>query len=280
MRSDDFFDHEHVTVIEPPRAWHKLDLAELWAYRELLWVLIAKDVRVRYKQTIIGAAWALLRPLTMMGLFTLIFGYFAKMPSDGQPYAVFAYTGLVPWMFFSTAVLSASGSLVGSAHLVSKVYFPRLIIPLASVGAGLVDLLVASAMVLPLVSIMGQGVRWQWALAPLVLIAVVVLALGVGTLLCALTVSYRDFTHLTPFALQVGMYATPVVYPLSAVPDQWKWVFYANPMTGFVEALRWCFLGTPLDGLALGVSALVALLMLAWGVLYFDRVERRFADVI
>ncbi len=268
------------TVIEPPGAWRLLDWRALWAYRELLWVLGTRDVKVRYKQSVLGAAWAVIRPLSAMAVFSIIFGHLAKMPSDGLPYPVFVFTALLPWTFFSSTVSASAQSLVGSSHLISKVYFPRLIIPLASIGAALVDLLVSLAILLVMMAL--YGVAWSPRLlaAPLIVLAVAVAALGVGTLLSALTVSYRDFTHITPFLLQLWMYATPIVFPLSLVPEKWRWLMALNPMTGLVEAFRSAFLGRPFDIPSIALSVAVSLAMLVAGVLYFERAERRFADVI
>jgi lipopolysaccharide transport system permease protein len=274
------FSHEHVTVIEPPRGWRMLDWRELWAYRELLWVLTMRDIRVRYKQTALGAAWAIIRPFTAMVIFSVVFGHLAKMPSEGYPYPVFVYAALLPWTFFSGAISSSGQSLVGSANLISKVYFPRLIIPLASAGAGLVDLLIST--VILLLMMLWYGVGWSSNLlaAPLLLFALAFSALGIGTLLSALTVSYRDFTHITPFLLQLWMYITPVVFPVSLVPQGWQWLLYLNPMTGLVEGFRAAFLGKPFDMIGLSTSFVIAAAMFAAGIAYFERVERRFADII
>jgi lipopolysaccharide transport system permease protein len=275
-----YFDHEHVTVIEPPKGWRMLDWRELWAYRELLCVLATRDVKVRYKQAVLGASWAIIRPFTTMVIFSVVFGALAKIPSDGFPYPVFVFAGLLPWSFFSTAISTSGQSLVGSSHLVSKVYFPRLIIPLASVGAGLVDLMIST--VILLLMMLWYGVSWSWGLlaAPLLLVAVVLTALGVGTLLSALTVAYRDFSHLTPFLVQVWMYVTPVIFPVSIVPSQWQWLLYLNPMTGLVEGFRAAFLGKPFDAVGLGISFAIAIAVFAAGVAFFEKVERRFADII
>ena len=277
---EDFFSHQHSTVIEPPKGWHMLNWRELWAYRELLWVLTARDVKVRYKQTVLGAAWAVLRPFLTMLIFSVVFGRLAKMPSDGFPYPIFVYAALLPWTFFAAALSSSSQSLVGSAPLVSKVYFPRLIIPLSSVGSGLVDLLISTAILL--LMMLWYGVGWSLNLlaAPLLLMAVVFIALGVGTLLSALTVAYRDFTHITPFLVQIWMYVTPVIFPVSVVPARWQWVLYLNPMTGLVEGFRSAFLGKPFDLPGLGLSFAMAVIIFAVGVAYFEKVERRFADII
>jgi lipopolysaccharide transport system permease protein len=275
-----FFGHQQLTVIEPPRGWRMLDWRELWAYRELLWVLTMRDIKVRYKQTVLGAAWAIIRPFITMVIFSVVFGQLAKMPSDGYPYPVFVYAGLLPWVFFAGAISASGNSLVGSAHLVSKVYFPRLIIPLSSVGAGLVDLLVSTSILL--LMMLWYGVGWSVNLlaAPLLLIGVVFISLGVGTLLSALTVAYRDFTHLTPFVVQIWMYITPVIFPVSLVPERWQWLLYLNPMTGLVEGFRSAFLGKPFDLQGLAISFSIAIAIFAIGVAYFEKVERRFADII
>jgi lipopolysaccharide transport system permease protein len=202
------------------------------------------------------------------------------MPSDGYPYPVFVYAALLPWTFFAAAIGTSGGSLVGSSHLVSKVYFPRLIIPLSSVGAGLVDLLISTAILL--LMMLWYGVGWSWNLlaAPLLLLAVIFAALGVGTLLSALTVAYRDFTHLTPFMVQIWMYITPVIFPVSLVPERWQWLLYLNPMTGLVEGFRSAFLGRPFDLAGVGISFAIAIAVFLVGVAYFEKVERRFADII
>ncbi len=280
VKDEQYFGHDHVTVIEPLKGWRMLDWRELWAYRELLWVLTARDVKVRYKQTVLGAAWAVLRPVTAMLIFSVVFGRLAKMPSDGIPYPIFVFAALLPWTFFSAAVSASGQSLVGSTHLVSKVYFPRLIIPLSSIGAGVVDLLVSTSILL--VMMIWYGVGWTSHLfaAPLLIAAAIFTALGIGTLLSALTVAYRDFTHITPFMVQIWMYITPVIFPLSLVPERWQWAMFLNPMTGIIEGSRSVFLGRPFDFGGLGISLGVATLIFAVGVAYFEKVERRFADII
>ena len=277
---DTYFGPEHVVIIEPSRGGRMLDWRELWAYRELLWVLTMRDIKVRYKQTVLGAAWAVIRPFLTMVIFSVVFGQLAKMPSDGFPYPVFVYAALLPWIFFSTAIGTSGQSLVGSANLVSKVYFPRLIIPLSSVGAGLVDLLISTGVLLLMMLWYGVGWSWQLLAAPLLLIALIFTALGIGTLLSALTVAYRDFTHLTPFLVQVWMYVTPVIFPVSLVPERWQWLLYLNPMTGLVEGFRSAFLGKPFDLAGIGISLAIAVAILLIGVAYFEKVERRFADII
>lgn len=277
---EQYFGHQHLTVIQPIKGWRMLDWRELWAYRELLWVLTARDIKVRYKQTVLGAGWAILRPFITMVIFSVVFGQLAKMPSDGFPYPVFVYAALLPWTFFAASIGTSGGSLVGSSHLVSKVYFPRLIIPLSSVGAGLVDLLISTGILLLMMLYYGVGWSWNLLAAPLLLMAVIFTALGVGTLLSALTVAYRDFTHLTPFMVQIWMYVTPVIFPVSLVPERWQWLLYLNPMTGLVEGFRSAFLGKPFDLQGLGISFAIAIAIFLIGIAYFEKVERRFADII
>ena len=277
---EQYFGHQHVTLIEPAKGWRMLDWRELWAYRELLWVLTARDVKVRYKQTVLGAGWAILRPFITMVIFSVVFGHLARMPSDGYPYPVFVYAALLPWTFFAAVIGTSGNSLVGSSHLVSKVYFPRLIIPLSSVGAGLVDLLISTGILLLMMLYYGVGWSWNLLAAPVLLLFVIFTALGVGTLLSALTVAYRDFTHLTPFMVQIWMYITPVIFPVSLVPERWQWLLYLNPMTGLVEGFRSAFLGKPFDMTGLGISFAIAVAIFLAGVAYFEKVERRFADII
>ena len=275
-----YFGHEHVTVIEPARGWRSLDLRELWAYRELLFVLTMRDIKVRYKQTVLGAAWAILQPFMTMVVFTIFFGHFANMPSDGFPYPVFVYSALVPWTFFANAITSSSNSLVGSAHLISKVYFPRLIIPLSAVGVGVVDFAVAASILLAMMLFYGVGWTFNLLMAPVLLLAMIFTALGVGTCLSALTVSYRDFRYVVPFMVQLWMFVTPVVYPASLVPTHWRWLLYLNPMWGLIDGFRAVFLGRGFDLLGLTISMVMAVGVFIIGIAYFERVERRFADII
>lgn len=272
--------HDNVIIIEPSSGWRMLDWRELWLYRELLWVLTTRDIKVRYKQTVLGTAWAVIRPVLTMVIFTVIFGRFAKMPSEGYPYPIFVYTALLPWMFFSTSIMTSAQSVVGSAALISKVYFPRLIIPLSSIGGGLVDLLVSTAILL--LMMLWYGIGWSVHLIAAVplLLAVIFIALGFGTLLAALTVAYRDVSHITPFLVQIWMYVTPVVFPVTVVPERWRWLLYLNPMTGLVEGFRSAFLGKPFAFRELGLSFLMAVVIFVIGVAYFEKVERRFADII
>lgn len=269
-----------ISVIEPRNSWLAIDFQELFNHRELLRVLTERDIRVRYKQTILGFAWAILQPFTMMIVFSIFFGKFAKMPSDGLPYPVFVYAGLLPWMFFANSITNASQSLISSSALVSKVYFPRILIPLSSVGATLLDFAVASSILLLMMIYYGIGWGWQLLLAPLLTSGVMLTALGVGVLLSALTVSYRDFRYIVPFLVQFWMFATPVAFPASIVPEQWRWLLNLNPMTGFIEGFRAAFLERPIDPGSIAISFIAAFAIFALGVIYFERVERRFADVI
>lgn len=257
-----------------------LDLKELWAYRELLWVLTQRDIKVRYKQTVLGATWAVIQPVFSMVVFTVIFGNLVKVPSEGYPYAIFVYAALLPWTFFANAVGTSGGSLLGSAHLISKVYFPRLIIPLASVGGGLVDFAISFGVMLALMLYFGVGWSINLLAIPFLTVAVIFTALGIGTFLSALTVAYRDFRYVVAFLMQIWMYATPVVYPASVVPEAWRWALFLNPMAGLIEAFRSAFLAKPFDTTGLAISFSVALALFLIGVAYFEKVERRFADII
>lgn len=269
-----------VLVIEQRKGWRGIDLKELWDFRELLRMLAERDIRVRYKQTVLGAAWAILQPFMAMVVFSIFFGAFAKIPSDGVPYPIFVYAALLPWMFFANSVTNSSQSLVGSSNLISKVYFPRLIIPLSAIGSCLVDFIVASSILLLMMIYYGIGWSANLLLAPILTFGTMLAALGVGTLLSALTAAYRDFRYVVPFLVQVWMFATPVVYPSSIVPEAWRWVIYLNPLTGLIDGFRSCFLGLPLAPGAIAASFAVSIALFALGVAYFERVERRFADII
>jgi len=274
-------DHSVTTiVIEPFRGWRMLNFKELWAYRELLCVLVRRDIKVRYKQSVLGVAWIILRPLASMAIFTLVFGMFARIPSDGHPYALFVFAGLLPWIYFSTSVLSSGNSLVDSAGLIGKVYFPRLIIPVASVVVGLFDLIVSMAFLLVAMPFFGTGWTANLLAVPGLVLGIVVTALGIGTLISALTVAYRDFATIAGFGLQIWMFVTPVIYPVSLVPEKWQWVLRVNPMAAQVEGFRSAFLGKPFDVEGIGISLAISAALFVFGVVYFQKVERRFADII
>lgn len=265
--------------IQPRNSW-RLDLRELWEYRELLWILALRDIKVRYKQTVLGVLWVILQPLTAMSIFSLVFGHLAKLPSDNLPYPIFVFTALLPWTFFANAVTSSGNSVVGSANLISKVYFPRLIIPLASIGGNLLDFAISCLILLVMMLFYGLGWSLNLLAAPVLVLALGFIALGVGTLLSALNVAYRDFRYVIPFLVQVWMFATPVVYPASLLPEDWRWVLYLNPMAGVVEGFRSAFLGRAFDVPGLGLSFIIGTLAFLVGVWHFNRVERRFADII
>lgn len=277
---DRYFGHEQVTIIEPTQGWRLIDWKELWAYRELLYVLTMRDIKVRYKQTVLGFAWAIIQPFMMMVVFSVFFGQLAKIPSDGLPYPIFVYAGLLPWTFFANSISSSANSVVGSAHLISKVYFPRLIIPLSSVGSGLVDFAIATVILLLLMVYYGVSLTLNLLLAPILVADVVVTALGVGTCLSALNVAYRDFRYVVPFLVQFWMFATPVVYPATLVPREWQWALYVNPMAGAIEGFRSVFLGRPFDVPGILISLTFAAIVFIAGIAYFEKVERRFADII
>jgi lipopolysaccharide transport system permease protein len=257
-----------------------LDFKEFWAYRGLLSVLIQRDIKVRYKQSVFGIAWVILRPLVSMTIFTLVFGIFARIPSDGYPYAIFVFAGLLPWIYFSGSVSSCGSSIVDSASLISKVSFPRLIIPVAAVAGGLLDLFFSMAFLLLAMPLFGISWTANLFAVPVLVLGVVVTALGVGTLISALTVAYRDFGSIVGYALQVWMYATPIIYPESLIPGQWRFLLLVNPMAAQVEAFRSAFLGKPFHMEAIAVSLGISAMLFIFGVGYFEKVERRFADIV
>jgi lipopolysaccharide transport system permease protein len=268
------------TVIRPTRGWAPLRLGELWAYRELLYFLTWRDVKVRYRQTALGAAWAVIQPLFTMVVFSLFFGRLAQVPSDGLPYPAFSYAALLPWSYFAGALSQSSNSLVGSAHLISKVYFPRLVMPLAAVLAGLLDLAIAFVVLLGLMAYYGIWPTPAVVLLPVFLVLATGTALGAGLWLSALNVAYRDVRHAVPFLTQAWFFATPVAYPSSLLPEPWRTLYGVNPMVGVVEGFRWALLGSAPPGRLLVVSVLAAGALLAGGLLYFRRMERSFADVV
>jgi lipopolysaccharide transport system permease protein len=269
------------TRIRPSRGWRALDLREVWRYRELVFILAWRDVQVRYKQTVLGVAWALLQPFVAMVIFTVFFGHLIGVSSDGVPYPLFAYAGLLPWTYFANAATNSSESLVANANLISKVYFPRLVIPLAGVGSGLVDLAIGFGLFILLLVAFGVSPTPRLVLLPLLVVVVILAALSVGIWLSALNVQYRDVRYAIPFLIQVWMFATPVVYPASIVPAEFRPLYGLNPIAGVVEGFRWALLGsTDLDVRLLGVSLGIILVMLVSGLFYFRRMERNFADVV
>ncbi len=271
---------EPLTTIEPSGTWSSLDLKEIWTYRELLYFLVWRDVKIRYKQTALGAAWAIIQPLFTMLIFTLIFSRVAGIKSDGIPYPIFAYAGLLPWTFFSNAVTTSGNSLVGSSHLITKVYFPRVLIPVAAVGAGLVDFAVAFLMLLPLMFYYHVSLTVNAFLLPIPIILTLLLAVGMGMWLSALNVKYRDVRFAVPFMLQVWMFLSPIAYPSSVVPEKWQLLYSLNPMTGIVEGFRSALLGRPLGWSTTGISAAVSIGLLVFANLKFRKMEKSFADII
>jgi len=268
-------------VIEPDSNLGFAQLrAEVMEFKDLLWVIAARDIKVRYKQTVLGAAWAVLQPLLTMLIFTVVFGRLAKLPSDGIPYPVYVFAGLVPWTLFANSVTAASNSMISSSHLISKVYFPRILVPVGSVAVFGLDAIVASVVLVALMLWFGYVPGWSMLLVPLVVLGVLISALGVGIFLAAFTVTYRDFRYVTPFMVQIWMFLTPVVYPASLVDEKYRWLFALNPVAGFVEVFRWVCLGKPVDPMIVGGSLLVSTVILCLAITYFQRVERRFADVI
>lgn len=266
-------------VIRARKGWIPVDWAELWHFRELLYFLVWRDVKVRYKQTVLGAAWAVLQPVFGMVVFTLIFGNFAKIPSDGVPYAVFVFAGLLPWTFFSNGVSQGGQSLVNQQNLLTKVYFPRLFVPAASLGVALLDLLISFGVLAVIMAWYRVAPGWGILTLPLLVVLSTVASLGVALVLASLTVSYRDFRFVIPFMLQAWMYLSPVVYPVSMVPQKYRWALALNPMAGIIDAYRSAILGTPWEFSTLGISALVAAAVFIFALFYFKRTERRFADI-
>lgn len=273
-----------VLKIRPTPGWRAVELRELWRYRELLYFLVWRDIKVRYKQTALGAAWALIQPLFNMLVFTVLFGRLAGLDrrTGGIPYPVFSMAALVPWTFFANSLSNASNSLVNNANMISKIYFPRLLIPSAAVVSGLVDYLISLCFLGVLIPFYPPAAPTLSAvvMVPLLTLLVTALALGVSLWLSALNVQYRDIRYTVPFLVQLWMFVTPVVYPMSLVPEQYRWLASLNPMAGIVEGFRSSLLGQPWDGLSLAMSVVFSAAVLVSGCFYFRRLERSFADVI
>ena len=268
-------------LIRPPQGWVPLELKDLWEHREIFYFLIWRDIKVRYKQTVFGAAWAVLQPFFTMIVFSIIFGWLARMPSDGVPYPIFAFTALLPWQLFVRSLTASSNSIVANESLITKVYFPRLVIPLSATAGGVFDFAIASAVLLGMMAyyhIVPTSAVW---LLPLFVLLAIATALGVGLWLSALNVQYRDVGHALPFLTQIWLFATPIVYPSSLIPEQWLAFYGLNPMAGVVEGFRWALLGTGSKlGLMLMASALTAFALLISGLYYFRRMEQTFADAV
>jgi lipopolysaccharide transport system permease protein len=265
-------------VIEPKSG--AVEWLELWRFRDLLLILAERDIRLRYRQTALGVVWVVLQPLAAALIFAAIFGLFAKLPSDGTPYLLFVFAAMLPWNLFSNGVQRAGNSLINSASLVTKIYFPRPIIPIASVAAVLLDFAVASTVMFGLMLIFDTPFTWSIAAVPALILIALAITIGVSLLFSALSVYYRDFSHALLFVLQLWMYSSPVVYSSSLVPDRWQLLYGLNPMVGLVDGFRWALLGAPAPTVTLIESAVIGSLMLAVGAAVFQRVERSFADVI
>jgi len=270
-----------ITVIEPKTGWVPVDFKEIWNYRELLYFLTKRDIKVRYKQTVLGGLWAVIQPAFTMLVFTLFFGRLAKMPSDGLPYPIFVYAGLLPWTYFANAVSASGNSLVGSANLITKVYFPRIVVPASAALAGLLDFFIA-LFVLGALMIYYQFVPgWGILLFPFLVALTFLCAVGVGLWLSALNVQYRDIRYAIPFLIQVWMFVSPVIYPMSLVHGKYQWLLALNPMGGVIHAYRASLLGhQPIDWSLLALSALIIVALFLGGLYYFRRMEKVFADVV
>jgi len=270
-----------VWIIRPRRAWWDLGLRELWAYRELLYFLVWRDIKVRYKQTAVGAAWAVLQPLATMALFTLFFGRLARLPSEGIPYPVFFYAGLLPWTYFASSLTAATNSTVEHQRVITKVYFPRLFLPLSGVLGSLLDLSIASLLLFALLPVYGIVPGARLAVLPLFVALAIVTAFAVGLWLSALNALYRDVRYAVPFLIQLWLFASPVAYSTSLVPEGWRWVYGLNPMAGVVEGFRWALTGRgTAPGTAIAVSVLAVLAVLVGGLVYFRKVESTMADMV
>ncbi len=267
--------------ITPPHGWFELNLPELWQNRELLYFFVWRDIKIRYKQTAIGAGWAVLQPLMTMLVFTLFFGKLAHIPSDGLPYPIFYYSALLPWMYFAAAVQNATNTIVENQRVITKVYFPRLALPIAATLSGLVDFGVSFILFACLMIYYRMPFTWNLLLLPVFALFAVLTALGVGLWLSALNAIYRDVRYVVPFLIQFWLFASPVAYPSSLVPAKWRWVYGLNPMAGVIEGFRWATSGHgPAPGRLLVASAAVVLVVLFAGLIYFQKMETTIADVV
>jgi lipopolysaccharide transport system permease protein len=269
-----------VVVIKPSKGWVSLNLRTLWEYRELLYFLTWRDIKVRYKQTALGAAWAILQPLFMMIIFTIFFGRLAGVASAGIPYPLFALAGLVPWTFFANAITASGNSLVGSANLITKVYFPRLIVPAAAMLAGLVDFLLAFLILVVMMFYYRVQLTVQILFLPVLILLTALFSLGVGTWMSALNVKYRDVRFALPFLIQLWLFVSSVILPSTSVPQKWRWLLMLNPMSGIIEGYRAALFGLPFDWPALGIASALTIVVLLYAIYAFGRVERSFADII
>jgi len=266
-------------LIQPLSGWIAINWRELFDFRELLFFLAQRDVKIRYKQTALGVAWAVLQPLLTMIIFSIIFGRFVGLPSQDVPYPLFVFAGLIPWLFFSNGVTAAASSLLNQQHLLTKIYFPRLFVPTASIGAFLVDMMISLVLYAFLLLAYGAVPGWRIIFLPFLILATVTATMGLGLTLAALTVKYRDVRYTVPFLMQILMYISPVIYPITIVPDRYRWIAELNPMCGLIDAYRSVILGTPWNPMAIFLGTIVNLAMLVFGVFYFRKTERLFADI-
>lgn len=272
---------QNVITIRPSKGWVSLKLKDLWEYRELLYFLTWRDVKVRYKQTVLGAAWAVIQPFMTMVVFSIFFGKLARIPSDGIPYPIFAFAALVPWTFFANGLSQSSNSLVGNANLITKVYFPRLVIPISAVVSGIIDFAIAFVVLIGMMFYYGMVPTMNVIWLPFFFLLAFVTALGVGLWFSALNVEYRDVKYVVPFLVQFWLFATPIAYPSSLLSEPWRMIYALNPMVGVIEGFRWALLGTQITvGPLILVSTLVSFFLLISGAFYFRRMERTFADVV
>jgi lipopolysaccharide transport system permease protein len=272
---------ELVTYLRPAKGWLSIDFKELWRYRELIYFLTWRDIKVRYKQAVLGIAWAVIQPLMTMVIFTVIFGNLLGTPSEGIPYPLFSLTALLPWQLFASALQRSSVSLVGNANLLKKIYFPRLAIPLSSIFAALVDFLISFVVLIGVMIYYKYWPTWNALWLPLLVLLALLTALAVGLWLSALNVQYRDIQQIVPFLVQVWMYASPIVYPIETIPAGiWRWLYGLNPMVGVIQGFRWALIGGAPPDLTLVISGAMVLILLVSGLYYFRRMEKTFADIV
>jgi len=267
-------------IIKPPKKWVPVDFQELWNYRELLLSFTRRDIKIRYKQTALGFLWAIIQPLFMMLIFTIIFGGFAKIPSDGIPYPLFSFAALLPWMLFSEGLTRSTMSMVANSNIITKVYFPRLIMPISGILSPLVDFAVSITILILMMAYYGFVPTINVIFLPLFILLALATSLGVGLWLSALNVKYRDFQYTVPFIIQLWMYASPVVYPASMLPQSIRFLYGLNPMAGVIEGFRWALLGTAVPSSMIFVSVCVVVVLLVSGMFYFRRMEQYYADIV
>ncbi len=279
-KSSDYLPEKPVVVIEPRSDSLAVTLRDLWQYRDLFYILTLRDIKVRYKQTVLGVLWVVIQPLFMMVVFTFFFGRLAAIPSDGIPYPIFFYTGLLPWIFFSNSLNNSGNSLIGNSSLITKVYFPRMIIPMAAVGSGLMDFAVAFGMLFVLMIYYQVGFSINLLMLPVLTFLTALLATGAGLLMSALNVKYRDIRNALPFLIQLWMFATPIIYPSSLIPDKLRWLSWINPLSALIEGYRSAIFGRPFDLKGIAISIFIIFILLIYSIYAFRQMERRFADII